>query len=145
MMGLNLHAIAHPMVTAIHPDETVTLYQSQGQINVAGKITPIYLPPQEVQAQVQTASDAALYHADRVGQNDVTRNMYLFANPYTPPAGVVRPMARGGDIIQRANGTWWQVVSVPEDFSGVEWVMVRCSLQVKAPDFSASSWWEVQP
>ena len=145
MMGLNLHAIVHPMVTVIHPDETVTLYQAQGQTNVAGKITPVYLPPQPILAQVQTASDAALYHADRVGQNDVTRNMYLFANSDTPPAGVVRPMARGGDIIQRANGTWWLVVAVPEDFSGVEWVMARCSLQVKAPDFSASPWWEVQP
>lgn len=145
MNGLNLHALVRPMIAAVHPEETVTLYQAHGQTNVAGKITPLYAAPRPVQAQVQNVGDAALAHADRVGQNDITRHMYLFATPGDAPAGVVRPLARGGDMIQRgpaAGGTWWLVTAVPEDFAQVGWVCVRVTLQVKAPDFSASEWWE---
>lgn len=148
MTGLNLHALARDLIQSVHPEEKVTLYQSVGQINVKGVITPKYAPGQTVLAQVQSVGDAKLYHTDRVGQNDITRHFYLFANPALPPAGIVRPLARGGDIIRRASGslcasdcTWWQVVSVPEDFSaGSGWVLVLASLQTIAPDFSASDW-----
>lgn len=141
MMGLNLHGMVRPIVAAVHPDESVTLYQSAGQRNVKGEIMPVYAASQTVTAQVQNVGDAALSHADKVGQNDVTRHFYLFATAQRPSAGVVRPLARGGDILQRADNTWWLVVAVPEDFSQVGWVCVRCCLQVIAPDFSTSAWY----
>lgn len=141
-LGINLHSIVRGAISALHPDDTVTLYQSAGQQNVKGEIKPVYDAPQSVTAQIQSESDEKLYHADRVGQNDVTRRFYLFADPAKRPAGVIRPLARGGDIIQRTDGTWWLVVAVPEDFSAAGWTQVRCSLQAKAPDFSASPWWD---
>lgn len=142
MMGLNLHSLVSPLVAVVHPEEEVTLYQSTGQENVHGTIKPKYAAPQQVRAQVQSVGDAALSHADKVGQNDVTRHFYLFASPRNAPAGVVRPLARGGDMIQRKNTTWWLITATPEEFSRAGWVCVRGTLQVKAPDFSASDWWE---
>ncbi|MEG2172372.1 MAG: hypothetical protein RRY29_03830 [Desulfovibrionaceae bacterium] len=147
MMGLNLHGLVHPVIALVHPDETITMYQSMGQRNIKGKITPIYAAPQTVMAQVQAVGDAALAHADRVGQNDITRHFYLHATAQRPPAGVVRPLARGGDIFQRAQehgGTWWLIIATPEEFSRVGWVCVRCSLQAIAPDFTASDWYTEQ-
>lgn len=145
MNGLNLHAIVRGSITAVHPDESVTLYQSIGQDNVKGKIVPTYAAPQVVQAQVQSESDDKLFHADRKGENESTRRMYLYADASAPdmrPAGIVRPMARGGDFIMRNDGTWWLVVGTPDEFARVGWVSVRTVLQVTGPDLSASG---VQP
>lgn len=144
-MGLNLHALARPFIGAVHPEEEVTLYQSVGQVNELGVIKPKYAAPKILRAQVQSVGDAALSHADKVGQNDVTRHFYLFATPGNAPAGVVRPLARGGDMIQRCpehGNTWWLVTATPEEFSRAGWVCVRGTLQVKAPDFSVSDWLE---
>ena len=63
MMGLNLHNVVRGAITAIHPDETVTLYQSAGQRNVKGKIVSIYNEPQEVKANFQPLDSDALKHA----------------------------------------------------------------------------------
>lgn len=137
MMGLNLHAAVRGMITAVHPDETVTLYQATGQSNTKGKLVPVYAAAQNVQAQVQSESDDKLFHTDRKGENETTRRMYLFADPDSPdtcPAGVVRPLARGGDMIQRSNGTWWLITGTLDDFSHVGWVGVRAVLQVTAPE-----------
>lgn len=138
MIGINLHALARTMIAAVHPEEEVTMYQSAGQVNVLGQIKPLYAAPKVVMAQVQSVGDAALAHADKVGQNDITRHMYLHADAANPPAGLVRPLAKGGDMIQRGDGTWWLVTATPEDFSSVGWVLVRVTLQVKAPDIEVT-------
>ena len=57
---INLHGLVRQAITALHPDETVTLRQSIGQRNERGRVTPVYGPVQVVQAQVQS-----------LGQNDV--------------------------------------------------------------------------
>ena len=142
--GLNLHDIVRTAIVAVHPDETVTLYQSTGQVNNYGEITPTYAAGQVVQAQIQSEGDAALYHADRVGMNSQTIKAYLYADKAFPPAGVDRPFCRNGDIFQRDDGTWWLITAVTENFAGVGWVSVRGTLQVNPPDFSASSWYGVE-
>ena len=53
MSGLNLHAIVRGAITSVHPDETVTLYQSTGQSNNYGIVTAQYAEPQTVKAQVE--------------------------------------------------------------------------------------------
>lgn len=140
-MSLNLHALANPLISTIHSNELVTLYQSTGNKNIKGNIRPTYAEGILVSAQVQSVGDAALQQMGIEGQNDITRLFYLNSLNLTP-SGIVRPLARGGDIFQRTDGTWWLVVAVTDDFSTQSgWVCVRASLQVIKPDFSFSDWW----
>ena len=132
--GVNLHDEVRSAIEYLHPDEVVTLYQSTGQTNVAGLVTPTYAEAQTVRAQVQSANRADLEHAERVGMNRVILRFYLYAAEATPPAGIVRPFARNGDMIQRKDGTWWLITAEPDGFAPVGWVCVLGTLQEAPPD-----------
>lgn len=143
MLGLNLHAITRPIITYVHPDEIVTIYFANGQINQNGIITPIYNEPIDVPAQVQNVGEAVLFHSGKVGESNTTRNFYLYANGDIPPAGLIRQLHRGGDFIKRFDDTFWLIYATPEEFSvNTQWVCVRGTLQTIPPDFSASPWFE---
>ena len=131
--GINLHAEVRGAITYLHPDETVTLYQSTGQTNVAGIVTPTYAEAISVAAQVQSANRADLEHSERVSMNRYVLRFYLFAEEATPPAGIVRPFARNGDMIKRGDGTWWLVTGEPDGFAPVGWVCVLGTLQEAPP------------
>lgn len=133
---INLHAIVRPAVTAVHPDEAATLYRSTGMTNVKGEVKAVYAAGVFVKAQIQSLSDDKLFHAGRTGQNNTTRKAYLFADAGTmeKPAPIVRPLSRTGDMLRRADGTWWLVESLLEDFSHAGWVCVGIVLQTKAPE-----------
>ena len=132
---LNLHAIARTAVTALHPEETVTLYQSAGQTNVQGVLAPAYAAAQTVRAQIQSAGADTLAHQDEASRTAVARKAYLFGPPETAlaPAGLVRPLARGGDLFKRADGTWWLVTGIMEDFTASGWVCVTVTQQLAGP------------
>ena len=139
---INLHAVVRPIITTLHPDEVVTLYQSVGQVNTLGRIAAKYAEGQTVQAQIQTLSADELQQNDAFSRTGIHRKAYLYCPVESmPPTGIVRVLARNGDFIQRADGTWWLVVSLLEDFSKSEWVCVGITQQIKAPDFSASDWY----
>ena len=105
---MNLHAIVRGAIPALHPDETVTLRQSVGQRNIRGRIVPVYAPAQTVTAQIQSLGSDDLRHAEAVNLTQRDRKAYLFAPaPTTPPAGIIRPLSRNGDMIQRDDGSWW--------------------------------------
>ena len=127
MSGLNLHAIVRGAITSVHPDETVTLYQSTGQSNNYGIVTAQYAEPQTVKAQVQSANSADLELVERTSQNTVIMRFYLYASADTPPAPIVRPFARSGDMIRRVDGTWWLVTASPDDFAQVGWHIAGAS------------------
>ena len=131
--GLNLHNIVRGAITAVHPDETVTLYQSTGQVNSYGVVTAQYAEPQTVKAQVQSANNADLELVERTSQNTVIMRFYLYASAAMPPAPIDRPFARSGDMIKRADGTWWLVTASPDDFAGVGWVCVLGTLPELPP------------
>ena len=132
---LNLHSIVRGAIIALHPEEAVTLYQSSGQINTQGVISPTYEAVQTVQAQIQSLSTDELKNAEDVAQTGQVRKAYLFGPPVTTlvPQGIVRPLARSGDMLQRADGTWWLVTGMMEDFSASGWVCVQITQQVDAP------------
>ena len=132
---LNLHSIARGAIVALHPEEPVTLYQSSGQTNTRGVISPTYEAAQTVQAQIQSLSTDELANVENVAQTGHVRKAYLFGPPVTSliPQGIVRPLARSGDMIQRADGTWWLVTGMMEDFSASGWVCVQITQQVDAP------------
>ena len=137
MFGPDLHTVVRGAVTAVHPDERVVRYRSVGQSNVRGKMVPAYAEPETLDAQIQSEKDDALYHAARADENSVTRTFYLRtpAGLGSRVAGIVRPLARNGDMFFRPeDGTWWLVVAVVEDFSSVGWSRARCTLQVNGPE-----------
>ena len=143
-LGINLHALVNGAINALHPDVAATLYRSTGQVTTAdGSVKSVYAPGVAIAAKVQTESPTALAHTDRVGMEDVTRKFYLRSEPGLAErvAGIVRPLARGGDMLQLPDGTWWLVVGVIEDFTRSGWACVRGTLQVVPPDFSHSEWW----
>lgn len=140
-MPLNLHAIVRTPITMLHPDETVTLYQSTGQTNVLGRITPSYAEGVTIQAQIQTLTADELQQREDASKTGLDAKAYLYADESYPPSGIVRHLARNGDFIQRADGTWWLVVSLIEDFTKSGWECVGLALQIKAPDFSGSDWY----
>ena len=115
---MNLHAVVRSVIPAVHPDEGVTWYRSTGQTASGwGLVTRSYATGVQLVAQVQSEGDAALYYANRAGENSIIRKFYLMASPDTPPASIVRPEARSGDFIRRRDGSWWYVDAVSEDFS----------------------------
>ena len=132
---MNLHAVVRAVIPAVHPDETVTWYRSTGQTATDwGLVTRSYASGVQLVAQVQSEGDAALYYANRAGENSIIRKFYLMASPDTPPASIVRPEARSGDFIRRRDGSWWYVDAVTEDWSAnAGWVCVRGVLQDTIP------------
>lgn len=136
---VNLHAVVRTAITALHPDETVILRQSVGQTNVRGRITPVYGPAQTVQAQIQSLGPNDLAQTEQTSTTRVDRKAYLYApDASLPPQGIVRPLSRNGDMLQRADGTWWLVTAMIEDFTASGWVCVGITQQVDGPDLSAS-------
>lgn len=130
---INLHAIVRGNITAVHPDETVTLYRSTGQDSELGRITPTYAAPQVIQAQIQSLGADELARQEAVNITSHTCKAYLFADRTMPPAGLIRPISRNGDMIQRADGSWWLVTGAAEDFSDVGWVCVNITQQLEPP------------
>lgn len=139
---LNLHSIANPLIANLHPNEAVTIYQSIGQTNTRGKITPIYASGEAVEMQIQ-GGDENLTQTNDVNQTSVVRKAYLFADMSSEliPRSLHRSLARTGDYICRADGTWWLVTALLEDFSKSGWVSVNMTEQLKSPDFSACEWY----
>lgn len=141
MAGLNLHGIVRSVITAVHPDEDCTLYQSAGQKNVLGVVTTVYNPPQAIKANWQPLDNQTLQHLERIGDTKASEQVFLYSNTDMPVSGVQRvPITRTGDIIKRWDGTYWLITSVIEDWSARGWANVGVTEQVTPPDFSASDW-----
>lgn len=132
---MNLHAIVRNAIPAVNPDEAVVWYRSTGQAASGyGLVERSYAAGVPLVAQVQSEGDAALYYANRAGENSIVRKFYLMASPDTPPASIVRPEARSGDFLRRRDGRFWYVDAVSEDFSAnAGWVCVRGVLQDTIP------------
>lgn len=136
MFGINLHAVVRGSITGLHPDEQVTLFQSKGNANVYGKTKPQFAPGEVVDAQIQSEGADTLEQSREVNFTAQVRKCYLFSSTTAGeiPQGIVRWIGRGGDIVQRGDGSWWKVVAMLEDFSGSGWVCVRIQALVEAPE-----------
>ena len=139
---LNLHAIVRAPITMLHPDERVTLYHSIGQTNNLGRIKPVYAEGIQVNAQIQTLSVDELAQREDTSKTEIHAKAYMNASEVQPPAGIIRIEARNGDFLQRADGTWWLITSVIEEFAKSGWICVGLVQQIQPPDFSGSSWHE---
>lgn len=137
-MAINLHGVVRGVINSIHEDETVHWYRFAGQVNVDGALFPSFFAPVTVKAQVQSESDEALAHSNNVGESAVVRRFYMYADGVMlRPAGLVRPLERGGDLLFRlVDSTWWLITATKEDFSESGWVCVRAVQQIKPDGFT---------
>ena len=142
-IGLNLHNVVRSAITSIHPDETVTLYQSDGQANVRGKVTAKYKEPITVKANFQPLDTDALKHIEAFNQTPISEQVFLYSDMDSPVTGQARlPETRTGDFIKRADGTFWLVTAILEDWTWDGWCNLGVHQQTTPPDFSASEWYE---
>ena len=135
-MSINLHDIVRGAINIVNPDEDVRLVQNIGQTNVKGRITASYAPAQKVRAQVQTLSGDDLTVMNDTERTERDRKFYLYSDTETgtPPSGIIRPLGKSGDFIRRADGTWWMVYNVTEEFTTSGWVLVLASQQAQVPE-----------
>lgn len=134
MNGINLHHVVRTAITTVHPDETILWYQNKGASNVGGILKPSYAEPLALVAQVQSESDASLMHANRADMNTETLKIYLYWDAQTNPLNLDRFTAKGGDIFKRADGTFWLVTALTDNFADVGWVSCRAVRQVNPPE-----------
>lgn len=135
MSGLNLHHIVRSLITAVHPDEVCQLLQADGHVNNKGVITPTYRTPQTIKANIQPLDKKTLSHLEQVEDTKSTMQAFLYADADFPVNGVSRmPTLRSGDFMQRADGTWWLINTVIQDWSRDGWANVGICQQVTPPE-----------
>lgn len=135
-LGINLHDIVHGAIGTLHPHEDITLYQSKGSQNNKGTIQPVFFNAGVVDAQIQSEGADTLEPMRESNATSQVRKCYLYSvtTADVVPQGLVRVDKRGGDFIQREDGSWWLVVAMLEDFSRSGWVCVRVQQQLKLPE-----------
>lgn len=136
-MSLNLHQVVRGAINALHPDEEVQIVRSLGsQPDENGFAVTRYTRFTGVLAQIQSESDAALFHANMAGSNSIVRRIYLFTpkSEAEQPAGIFRPLTRSGDYIVQRSGLVWLVTAIIENFAGVNWICVRATMQIEPPE-----------
>jgi hypothetical protein len=137
--GVNLHNVVRSAITAIHPVENCILYQSIGQRNVKGKVTPVYAEPINVKANFQPLDSETLRHVEALSVTGVDEQVFMYSDEQRPVTGQQRIPTRTGDVIQRGE-TYWLVTAVFEDWTWDGWANVGVHRQTTPPDFSASEW-----
>lgn len=126
---MNLRAIANAAIQSVNPDIDVGYSASTGYTtNAAGTQLPTYASVVPVRAQVQAVRGKDLEHIANLNLQNLYRNVRMFGNTQ----GIVRPDAKGGDLLTFAQvpaGTiqTWLVVAVLETWP--EWCSVIVCLQ----------------
>lgn len=105
--GLNLHGIVRGAITSVNSDQTLAYEESTGSTIGAGfKPAPGYAAVQQIRGQVQALSWKDLQQLDGINMNGERRAIYL----YGAINGVVRPAAKGGDLLTDSDENVWLVV-----------------------------------
>lgn len=133
MSVFSLFPLVASAIARVNAPERVRLYRSAGAHSQRGELEPLYEPPVEVRAWIQPLSgDMAIPEADWTRISE-TRKAWLLL-PAPAVRSIQRDEGRGGDLIQRVDGSWWLVDAVLEDFTepGAEgWVSVRLVRQAR--------------
>ena len=125
---MNLHEIVAGPIGAVNRHEMITLYRCTGVTNTKGKILPSYIKS-TVRAQIQRPSAADLELNERVARASQSIKAWINA-----PADTINRVAQSaGDIIQRADGTYWLIVGIKESYATEGWLSVFAVEQVEPP------------
>lgn len=125
---MNLHQIVAGPIGQVNRHETVKLFTCVSQTNVKGVITPSYTVS-ERRAQIQAPSPSDIQLNERVARAKHSIKVWLDA----PADTINRVDQSAGDIIQRADGTYWLIVAIRESFAPEGWLSVICVEQTKPP------------
>lgn len=135
VLGMNLHDLVRGAIPPLHPDEDVLLVQSEGMENIRGVVTAKFAAAVLVRAQIQSIGNDDLRAMNDTMRTEIQRKAWLYSTTTAGlvPQGINRPLARGGDMVRRADGSWWLVAALMEDFSASGWVSVRLVNQITVP------------
>lgn len=125
---MNLHSIVSGAIGSINAHEPITLYSCVELENVKGKITPVYEASDRI-AQIQAPSASDIKLSDKIAEAEHRIKCYIDA----PATAINRVSQSAGDMLKRADGTYWLIVSTVDDFSREGWLCVLCVLQTKPP------------
>lgn len=124
---MNLHGIVAGAIAAVNPTITGVFKASTGYTTAGdGTQVPTYAAPINVPMQVQALTFKDLTQLDGLNLNGTKRAIYL----YGAANGVVRPTAKGGDLIvltDAVNAGTWLVAQVLEQWP--DWCKVAVTLQ----------------
>jgi hypothetical protein len=120
---MNLHGLASGVVGAVNPPVIAGYAASTGYTTgTDGTRTPSYGQPYSVYAQIQALTSSEIAQVENLTMQSVMRGIYLSG----AVNGIVRPLAKGGDLITTRHQTWL-VVQVLETWP--DWSKVAVALQ----------------
>lgn len=126
---MNLHAIVSGAIGSVNHHEMVTIYRCNGTTNNAGVVSVTYTPS-DILAQVQAPNAGDLKLFDNLADAKHVKKFYLNASAHT----INRHEETAGDIIERADGSYWLIVMIRDDFSPEGWLCVLGTLQHEPPE-----------
>lgn len=125
---MNLHRIVSGVIGAVNKHETIEVYRNTGTQNIKGKIVATYTKSTQT-AQIQAPTESDLKLSERLASAEHRIKVYTDS----PVGPINRVKESAGDMIKRADGTYWLVVGVTDDFNGEGWQCALCVLQSKPP------------
>jgi len=126
---MNLHAIVSGAIGSVNHHEMVTIYRCNGTTNTAGVVSVTYTP-QDILAQVQAPNAGDLKLFDNLADAKHVKKFYINASAHT----INRHEETAGDIIERADGSYWLIDTIRDDFSPEGWLCVLGTLQHDPPE-----------
>lgn len=126
---MNLHAIVSGAIGSVNHHEVVTIYRCNGTTNTAGVVSVTYTPS-DIMAQVQAPNAGDLKLFDNLADAKHVKKFYLNASAHT----INRHEETAGDIIERADGSFWLIDMIRDDFSPEGWLCVLGTLQHEPPE-----------
>ena len=121
---MNLHAIVSGAIGCVNKHELVTIYRCNGTTNTAGVVSVTYTPS-DIMAQVQAPNAGDLKLFDNLADAKHVKKFYINASAHT----INRHEETAGDIIERADGSYWLIDMIRDDFSPEGWLCVIGTLQ----------------
>ena len=127
---MNLNNLVAPLVSAVNPRETVTVYPSTGSATAPdGSRTPSYGVGVTIIAQIQAQPTNDLQYTSGIAITGERVIMYM-PGQFN---GVSRDEGLGGDLVVRADGSRWLITVVQENWGDREgWCQCMCERQKRA-------------
>ncbi len=111
---MSLLDLANGVISSLNPSVSVTLYQYSGCTQApGGPRTPTYNVITNVSAQVQELTANEIKHMDDLNMGGLLHNIWCD----TVLHALDRTSQLGGDCIGMADGTYWLVVRIKEQFT----------------------------
>jgi len=121
---MNLHGIVSGAIGTVNPHITALVRYSNGYtVGPSGKQIPAYIDAPGQMVQMQALSGKDLAFLANLNIQGVQRALYMYGDTQ----GIVRPKAKGGDLIVVGTDVW-KVITVLETW--LDWSKVGVTLQV---------------